>query len=305
MQDSRTASHINICICTFRRPARLTRLLAALDAQVTDGLFTFSVVVVDNDRAESARAAVESFAAGSNKSIEYYVEPEQNIAIARNRAIAQVEGELVALVDDDEFPGHDWLLALYRTLQAFNAQGVLGPVKPHFETSPPAWVVRGAFCERPSYPTGTELRDPRQTRTGNCLLRRAVFLDEIGPFDPRFGRTGGEDVDFFSRRLQNGDLFVWCDEAAVFESVPRERMTRAYFLKRALLRGVANAERAPLLSMGLAKSLVASLVYTAVLPVLLLWRHDVFMRYLVRDCDHIGKMFAIFGIKLVRQRSVA
>jgi hypothetical protein len=79
-------------------------------------------------------------------------------------------------------------------------------------------------------------------------------------------------------------------------------MTRAYFLKRALLRGVANAERTPLLSMGLAKSLVASLVYTAALPVLLLWRHDVFMRYLVRDCDHIGKTFAIFGIKLVRQR---
>ena len=35
------------------------------------------------------------------------------------------------------------------------------------------------------------------------------------------------------------------------------------------------------------------------------WRHDVFMRYLVRDCDHIGKMFAMFGIKLARQRSVA
>ena len=50
---------ISICTCTFRRPALLTRLRAGLDALVTDGLFTFPVVMVDNDRAESVRAAVE------------------------------------------------------------------------------------------------------------------------------------------------------------------------------------------------------------------------------------------------------
>jgi succinoglycan biosynthesis protein ExoM len=302
MPGLRTTSHISICICTFRRPALLNRLLTALDAMVTEDLFTYSVIVVDNDCAESGRAVVESFAT-STRAMEYYVEPEQNIAVARNHAISQAEGELVALIDDDEFPNRDWLLRLYVTLQAANAQGVLGPVKPHFEATPPAWVVKGAFCERSSYPTGTQLRESRQTRTGNCLLRRAVFLDEIGPFDPRFGRTGGEDVDFFSRRLRRGDLFVWCNEAPVFENVPRERMTRAYFLRRALLRGVANAENAPLLGMGLARSLVASLVYTIMLPMLLFGPHDVFMHYLVRDCDHIGKMFAMCGIKLARERS--
>jgi succinoglycan biosynthesis protein ExoM len=296
--------HISVCVCTFKRPALLARLLDSTGALDTNGRFTYSVVVVDNDRRESARSVVESFAAGSGIAVKYCVEPEQNIARARNRAIAEAEGELVALVDDDEFPGRDWLLAMIGCLQATGAQGVLGPVKPHFEARPPAWVVRGGFCERPCYPTGTALRLPRQTRTGNCLLRRSILLNEDGPFDPRFGRTGGEDVDFFGRRLLKGDLLVWCDEAPVFESVPAERMTRGYFVRRALLRGVANAEKTPLLGIGAAKSLVAALAYTTLLPALLLWRHDVFMHCLVRDCDHIGTLFALIGVRLARERPI-
>ncbi len=305
MRDSPSISHISVCICTFKRPARLTRLLAALEEQVTDDLFRFSVVIVDNDFAESARAAVASFVAGSRIPVKYSVEPEQNIAMARNHAIAQSEGNLIALIDDDEFPNKDWLVGLFRALHAYRAQGVLGPVKPHFELPPPGWIVKGAFCERPAYPTGTVLREPKQTRTGNALLQRSSLVDEVGPFDPRFGRTGGEDVDFFRRRLEKGDAFVWCDEAAVFESVPSDRMTRSYFLRRALLRGVTNAEKVHPLSAGMAKSLAASVLYTAMLPALLLWRHDLFMRFLIRDCDHIGKVFAVCGIKLVRQRSSA
>jgi succinoglycan biosynthesis protein ExoM len=293
--------HITVCICTFKRPALLLRLLQALETQRSDGQFSYGVVVVDNDDQASARATVAAFAASAKLTVDYAVETEQNIALARNRAVAKARGEYVAFVDDDEFPGADWLLLLLRTLLSSQAHGALGPVKPHFDLSPPRWVVRGAFCERPSYPTGTLLREPKQTRTGNVLLRRSSLLAETGPFDPRFGRTGGEDVDFFSRRLAQGERFVWCDEAPVFESVPADRMTRAYFLRRALLRGVVNAERLRPWSLGVAKSMLAALIYTTALP-LLWWRQDLFMRFLVRDCDHIGKVFAACGIKLVRQR---
>lgn len=302
MQDSSAiVNHISVCVCTFRRPDLLVRLLIALDAQVSEGRFTFSVVVVDNDVRESARDAVASHATAAKTEIRYVIEPEQNIALARNRAVSHAYGEFVAMIDDDEVPGPKWLLIMYRTLCAHSAHGVLGPVKPHFESIPPPWLVRGAFCERPSYATGTVLREPRQTRTGNALLRRSILREEEGPFDARFGRTGGEDADFFSRRLRKGDRFVWCDEAPVFESVPSSRMTRSYFLRRALLRGVANAENVSPFSLDVAKSVLASLVYTAMLPLLLV-RQDVFMRYLIRDCDHIGKVLAVYGIRPVRER---
>src|SRR3954465_15401295 len=53
--------HISVCICTFRRAKLLTRLLDALEKQETGGQFTYSVIVADNDREESARPVVTHF----------------------------------------------------------------------------------------------------------------------------------------------------------------------------------------------------------------------------------------------------
>lgn len=304
-------AHITVCICTYQRPALLARLLDALAQQQTQGLCWFDVVVVDNDAARSAWPVVQarSGAAATHPvpfSMTYDVEPAQNIALARNRAVAASRGTHVAMLDDDEFPGPSWLVDLYTTLQQHHAMAVLGPVLPHFENTPPAWVVRGGFCDRPTHTTGTLLRDSAQTRTGNVLLCGTALRSEPGPFDARFGRTGGEDVDFFQRRLQQGDRIVWCHEAAVHESVPPERTTRRYFLKRALLRGVSNAKRLRWFSRSVAKSVLASVVYSALLLPLsllaLLGRQDLFMAVLVRLCDHLGKVLAVFGWQAVGSR---
>lgn len=300
--DPAALDTVSVCVCTYKRPAPLLRLLHALENQQTDGCFAYSIVVVDNDREGSARAVVERFAAGSALAVAYEIQPEQNISLTRNRAVALTDGGLVAMVDDDEFPRANWLLEMYRTLQTHGADGVLGPVLPHFAVTPPGWVLKGRFCERRSFATGTVLRDPLHTRTGNVMIRRTSLLAESGPFDPRYGRTGGEDVDFFRRRLAGGDRFVWCDEAPVFENVPPERLTRGYFLRRALMRGVANADRVSVFSGEMVKSTVAVLAYSTVVLPLLLVRHDLFMHTLIRDCDHLGKVLAVLGIRLVHQR---
>ena len=55
--------HICVCICTYKRPTYLIRLLNELEKQETEGLFDYSIVIVDNDRSESAKQAVESLRA--------------------------------------------------------------------------------------------------------------------------------------------------------------------------------------------------------------------------------------------------
>ena len=47
--------HITVCICTFKRPALLGQILEELRSQQTEGRFTYSIVITDNDRSESAR----------------------------------------------------------------------------------------------------------------------------------------------------------------------------------------------------------------------------------------------------------
>src|SRR5258708_12437811 len=76
--------HISVCICTYKRPDFLKRLLAELGRQDTGGLFTYSIVVADNDSLESAKAVVADFVAAPTISLAYSLEPRQNIALPRN-----------------------------------------------------------------------------------------------------------------------------------------------------------------------------------------------------------------------------
>ena len=302
MQTNRD-DHISVCICTYKRPTLLGDLLRELRHQATDGLFTYSIVVVDNDAEQSARDTTEGFKRRSLIEIGYYNEPRQNIALARNKAVENAQGTLIAFIDDDELPEPAWLLNLYKGYLHFHAEGVLGPVKPRFEIDPPRWIVKGKSFERRSFETGAVLRNIRDMRTGNVLLSRKLWDEKTNVFDPKFGRTGGEDSDFFKRMIEKGGLFIWCNEASVYERIPPQRLRRSYLLRRALLRGVVYSRREPFNLKGTLKSLIAFSIYTTALPFLFLAGHHLFMKYLIKDCDHIGRLLALCGLEVVTERT--
>src|SRR5438445_6282864 len=141
--------------------------------QRTDNQFTFTCAIVDNDKSGSALPVIERLQATFPVAVRYTVEPARNFAIARNRALSLLDGMFLAFIDDDEVPQEDWLLQLWRTLHQYQVDAVLGPVRPYFESTPPAWIVKSRICERPSHVTGTKLHW-KQTRTGNVLLRADV-----------------------------------------------------------------------------------------------------------------------------------
>lgn len=291
---------ISVCICTFKRPALLARLLEALSRQQTDGRFSFDIVVSDDDEAHSARPVVDAFAVRESTAVTYCSDPQQNIALARNNALRHANGEFIAFIDDDEFPEPEWLAHMLETCERYKVAGVLGPVRPHFDAPPPEWLVKGRFCERAEHPTGTVLRGD-ECRTGNLLFRRSLVSGDGEPFRRQFG-TGGEDKDFFMRMTRQGHEFRWCNEAPVYEVVTPDRWTRSYYLRRALLRGRNNlripGQRLRLLGI----SLLAVPVYSVVMPVALVFGQHHFMKYCVRFCDHAGRLLGAVGLNPVTSR---
>jgi len=282
--------HVCVCICTYRRPDLLGRLLRELARQETRDLFTYSVVVVDNDREESANPVVVAAKNdGFPVPIVYCVEAEQSIARARNRAVANARGDFIAFIDDDELPIKDWLLALFTACKELDADGVLGPVKPHFDTEPPKWITRGRIHERTNYPTGFRI-DGGQGRTGNVLLKRALFLSGETPFKPEF--VTGEDQDFFRRKIAAGHVFVWCSEAIAYEVIPPARWKRTFILRRALMRGRYAVIEPAFGVLDVGKSLLAIPLYTGALPIFCLMGQHHLMRYLEKLCFHLGKILA-------------
>jgi succinoglycan biosynthesis protein ExoM len=222
---------VSVCVCTYRRRALLTGLLAQLGTQPTADRFDVEIVVIENDADRQSEATVAEAALDSPVPIHYDCEPERNIALARNRAVRTARGRLVALIDDDETPTQDWLLRHYETLQSTHAHGVLGPVVPLIAGEAPTWLAATGVLDRPRRATGTAI-GPQDMRTGNALLHRHIFTDGGLWFDPALGRSGGEDSDFFTRCVAAGHKLVWCDEAVVSEVVPPERWTARFQLRR-------------------------------------------------------------------------
>ena len=290
--------HVSVCICTFKRPTLLRRLLVELDSQQGEGLFTYSVVVVDNDHQQSAMATVQDFASSSKLLIKYCVEPKQNIPMARNRAVENAVGDFIAFIDDDEFPVKNWLVTLLNACSTYDVDGVQGPVRRYFDEEPPNWIKRGTFYERPTYPTGLMI-DWAKGRTNNLLVKKKIFLGELLPFRPEF--VTGEDQDFIRRMINKGYRFVWCNEAVVHEVVPPIRWKRSFMLRRALLQGCTSTAQPMFGIRQVVKSLAAVPAYTALLPFALLGGHHTFMDYSIKLCHHLGAVLAFLGIKAVSE----
>ncbi len=295
--------HISVCICTFKRPYLLKRLLEKLNCQITENLFTYSVVIADNDAAESAKRVVSEFAACSLNEVKYCIEHRKNIALARNKALEHAQGDFIAFIDDDEYPTMNWLLSLFKACNVSGIDGVLGPVKPYFEQKPPKWVTRGGFFERPTHATGYKI-SLSEARTGNVMFRRNILDGVQEPFRAEFG-TGGEDVDFFRRMIDKGNVFIWCNEAIVYEAVSMKRCKRSYLLKRALLRGRNSLKNPAGRLRNIVKSLVAIPVYSLALPVLLVLSDYQVMKCLIKFCDHSGRILTLIGLNPVRERDLS
>lgn len=289
--------HITVCICTFKRLALLKRLLEELGRQETDSLFTYSIVVADNDEAESAKTVVSDFATVSHIPVRYCVQPRRNIALTRNKAIENAEGEFIAFIDDDEFPIQRWLVNLFNACKQYQVNGVLGPVMPDFDKAAPRWVVKGGFYDRPAHPTGLRLNSS-QTRTGNVLIDSQSFKDGHR-FNPEL--LAASDQEFFKRLIAKGQAFIWCSEAVVYEVVPLSRCKRAFLMRRALFRGIFSEGKLRPSASAIATSLVAVPAYTAALPLALALGQAWFMKSAFKLTYHLGRLLAVLHINPIKQ----
>jgi len=289
----------------------LDRLIQALETLDTAGMFTFSVLIVDNDARMSARDTVEKAKQTYDLKIAYLVESEQNISLARNKAVENAKGDFIAFIDDDEFPDSGWLKHHYLTLRSSGADGSFGPVMPYFDGEPPKWLIDGGFCERPFHETGTVL-DSSSCRTGNVLVLRDLFTHEDNRFDPRFGRSGGEDNQFFLKMILTGRKFVWCNEAPVHEVVPPERWKASYYIRRQLRIGGVYGEfkRKNKIKESLARTIKTVLYFhlylvfysITTLPSFLV-RRDVGIKCLVKAAYASGFVFGFWGLVFIREKN--
>jgi len=221
---------VSIVIPTFRRPHVVATIESVLRQDNALDL-RYEIVVVDNSPEGSAEAEIGRMAANCDVPLRYVSEPRQNIALARNKGIEESNAEFIAMIDDDERAAPDWLNHLVTAARRFDADVVFGPTYPIFESELPAWF-RGSnmFDRRRNIPTGKQMEFGP---SANVLMRAATCTSDNNRFDPKLGRSGGSDTDFFMRLAKSmGRKIVWCNEATAEEIIPASRLNVGYLLRR-------------------------------------------------------------------------
>ncbi len=225
---------VSICIATYKRQALLEQLLLSLQALTFERIPApdIEIIIVDNDAAASARDLVTRWQSTSRWPIHYDVEQKSGVTYTRNRTIqnAAADGDLIAIIDDDEQACPAWLESLIQTKEQYQADIVGGPILPVFQSSNvPGWIEKGGFFNPPSYQTGQGLH---VAFTNNVLLPAPYLKQMDQVFDERFAVGGGEDTHLFMKLHQAGLKIVWSAEAIAYESVPASRTTFQWLVRR-------------------------------------------------------------------------
>lgn len=220
---------VAIGIPTYRRPERLAALLAVLPARIAEvgAEPDIVVLVVDNDAHGTASETAES----ADIPVRYAVEPRPGIAAVRNRLLdLATDCDAIAFIDDDEVPQPGWLAELIGTWRRTGAAAVMGRVISVFDERVDPWVLATGVFQRRSRPTGLELQ---AAACGNLLVDLGQASAAGVRFDSTLGLAGGEDTLFSKQLIAAGGRIVWCDESRAEDTVPAERVTRSWAMRRA------------------------------------------------------------------------
>lgn len=219
---------LTVVICTKDRPENLSRCLnSLLKLQQPEDVTLFEILVVDNAPSDERTKQVVVALPG----VRYVQEPKAGLDFARNRALRETKGEIIAYLDDDVTVDRRWLAGL-REAWAENpdAGAFTGLVLP-YELATEAQILfekRGGFQRgfekirygkvlngNPLYPCG-----PGIFGAGcNMAFRRDLLL-KLGGFDEALDTgpplPGGGDLDMFYRVVRAGYPLVYEPQYLIF-----------------------------------------------------------------------------------------
>jgi len=227
---------VSVVIPTRGRPASLARAMRSVFAQTGVDPAAIELVIVDNDAARGAEAAVEALESEAPFPVIYACEPSPGVASARNHALAASSAPLIAFLDDDEEASPGWLAALLEARERFGADVVFGAVRgfaPDKVREHRPYLER--FFSREGPAEAQLIEHPYGC--GDSLIVRAALPAREAPFSLAQNLIGGEDDILFQEMRLAGARFAWAPEAWVFEHPDPSRLSLGYALRRAFAYG--------------------------------------------------------------------
>lgn len=217
---------LTIAICSRNRADRLARLLRSLVQVVEDAAFAeVEMLVIDNGSTDHTAEVVRGF-----PGVRHVLEAKAGLDFARNRALAEAGGKMIAYLDDDVVVDSGWLRGLALAWSSrTDAGGFTGLVLP-YRLDTEAQLM---FEQRGGFRRGFDRIEFRSAHYHNRLFPAGAgsvgagcnmafdrgLLLELGGFDEALDTgqplPGGGDLDIFYRVLRAGRAIVYEPRFAV------------------------------------------------------------------------------------------
>jgi len=186
----------------------------------------FEVIIVDNAPATDETLELYRSSYAQYPQVRYIREDLPGLAIAHNRALAEVDSPIVAFTDDDVVVDRDWLKFITASFQTDPLVScVTGMILPYeIRTQAQQWIEQfggfGKGCEW----TAFDLNENRPTSSlfpyaagrfgsGANMAFRTRVLKQMGGFDPALGAgtvaKGGDDLSAFFETISRGHRLVY------------------------------------------------------------------------------------------------
>jgi glucosyl-dolichyl phosphate glucuronosyltransferase len=229
---------VDVLIPTYNRAELLGLALNSLLRAPVPSTLSVTITVIDNNSSDSTRQVVESRMAHAGQRLRYERECAQGRSHALNRGIVTTDGDLVAMLDDDEEIDPTWFSTIEQAFTDPEVDFIGGPYVPRWATKQPAWLPHeyGAvvgWVDGGDSVLSYDDSYPGILMGGNAVVRRTA-MNRVGLYATWLGHTGerllsGEDRDFYFRLRATGAKGLYLPHLVIYHHIPAERCTKRYF----------------------------------------------------------------------------
>ena len=210
----RALPRISVAVCAYNADSTIRECLEGIQRL---NYPNFETVVVDDGSFDRTAEIASEFP------VRLITTENRGLSSARNTALVEADGEIIAYIDSDAYPDPEWLTYLARDFLNSDHVGIGGP-----NLQPPGvGIVEESVSHSPGGPVHVLLTDDLAEHIPGCNMafRRRALLN-IGGFDTQF-RIAGDDVDVCWRLQEAGGTLGFSAPAVVWHH--RRDTVKAYW----------------------------------------------------------------------------
>ncbi|MDH3349716.1 MAG: glycosyltransferase [Desulfobulbaceae bacterium] len=239
--------YLTVAICTYNNALSLARTLESICNIDPPTETEHQILIINNNCTDHTDQVISNYRA-KIPNLKSVNEPRQGLSYARNRALIEADGGFVCFLDDDVIVDPAWLKAVALSFDQYQADIVGGKSYLILPSSKPDWFYDNLepYLSKIDYGNQPLINTDKELYGLNFAVKKDTAL-ALGGFNEALGRRGtsllsGEEKDFQNRVIAGGGKCVYQPDAIVGHIVPKSRMKKAWFAKRAFYGELSSSQ---------------------------------------------------------------